>query len=54
MGNDGARAPTMGKFFKENWIWIVGPIVVVVVIVVVMFYLNRDVDDTTPFQYPLF
>ena len=40
------------KFLKENWIWIVAPVVTVLVVLAVLFYFTDQgpVDD---FTYPL-
>ena len=40
------------KFLKENWIWIVAPVVTVLIVVAALLYFtdNGKVDD---FTYPL-
>jgi flagellar basal body-associated protein FliL len=44
----------MGKFLKENWIWIVAPIVLVAVgVLVLVFFVGGD-EGTAPFTYALF
>jgi len=42
----------MLKFLRENWVWIVAPIVVVLVIIAVLALTNDD--PVSPFQYQLF
>ena len=44
----------MGRFLKENWIWIVAPIVVVAVAVILLLYFVGDNEATAPFTYALF
>jgi len=41
----------MGNFLRENWIWIVAPIVLVVVLVVAIVVWGGD--DASPFLYNL-
>ncbi len=43
----------MFKFLRENWVWIVAPIVVMAVLLVVAVWLSQDSDQVTPFVYPL-
>ena len=43
----------MSKFFRDNWIWIVAPIVVVLVAIVLFYWLSDD-PGVSPFQYPAF
>ena len=43
----------MGKFLRENWIWIVGPIVVVAILLFVFGWLFMDSDPNAPFIYNL-
>ncbi len=43
----------MGKFLKENWIWIVAPIVLVAVLLVVVAMMGGD-DEAAPFIYNIF
>jgi len=43
----------MLKFLRENWVWIVAPIVVLAVIVAALAIFGGD-DSVTPFVYPLF
>jgi hypothetical protein len=38
-------------FWRENWPWIVGPIVVAAVIVVIAMVVMGDGDDSSPFIY---
>ena len=40
----------MGAFLKENWIWIVAPIVVVIVAVAVIL-ITSEGNSTAPFVY---
>jgi hypothetical protein len=42
----------MGKFLRENWLWIVGPIVIVLVVLLVLAFAFSG-DDTAPFVYNL-
>jgi hypothetical protein len=42
----------MGKFFKENWIWILTPMVLIVGAVLVVAALRQSGDAT--FTYNLF
>ena len=44
----------MGRFIKENWIWIAAPIVLVSVAVVALLVLDGGGDQTAPFTYSLF
>jgi hypothetical protein len=43
----------MGKFFRENWAWIVAPIVVVIVLLVVLVFVFGG-DEASPFVYNIF
>lgn len=43
----------MGNFFRENWIWIVAPIVIVLALFAVIIIAGGG-DDTTPFIYNIF
>ena len=43
----------MADFFKENWIWIVAPIVVMAVLVLVAIFVAGD-GAVAPFEYALF
>ncbi len=43
----------MGKFLKENWIWIVAPIVLVAILLVVVAMLGSG-DESAPFIYNIF
>ena len=43
----------MGKFLRENWLWIVAPIVFVVILFIVIIMVN-DSDDASPFVYNIF
>jgi ABC-type dipeptide/oligopeptide/nickel transport system permease subunit len=42
----------MGSFLRENWIWIVAPIVLVLILVLAMVYLSAG--DDSPFAYNIF
>ena len=42
----------MGKFLRENWIWIAAPIVLVLVLVVALLLMSGD--DASPFVYNIF
>ena len=43
----------MGRFFRENWVWIVAPVVVVLVLILVIWYFTDD-PGVVPFQYQSF
>jgi hypothetical protein len=43
----------MGTFFRENWIWILAPIVIVLVLFGAILFLQGD-QDTSPFIYNIF
>jgi hypothetical protein len=43
----------MGNFLRENWIWIVAPIVIVLVLFVVFIAMSGD-DANSPFIYNIF
>jgi hypothetical protein len=43
----------MGNFLRENWIWIVAPIVIVLVLFVVFIAMSGD-DANLPFTYTIF
>lgn len=43
----------MGNFLRENWIWIVAPIVLVLILVVALLVLGGGGDDS-PFVYNIF
>ncbi len=43
----------MGKFLKENWIWIVAPIVLVLIFFVAII-MSQGSDETSPFVYNIF
>jgi hypothetical protein len=44
----------MVKFLRENWIWIVAPIVVVAVVLAVLAWFGGGSEDpVTPFVYPI-
>ncbi|MDA1265683.1 MAG: hypothetical protein O2816_11445 [Planctomycetota bacterium] len=40
------------KFLKENWIWIVAPVVTVLIVVAALLYFN-DKGPVDDFTYPL-
>ena len=42
----------MGSFLRENWIWIVAPIVLVMILVVVLLVMGGG--DDSPFVYNIF
>lgn len=42
-----------GGFLRENWLWIVGPIVFVVVLLVVLALFFSE-GDSSPFIYNIF
>lgn len=41
------------RFLRENWIWIVGPIVVVLVALIIFIKMTDD-GETSAFDYPIF
>jgi hypothetical protein len=43
----------MGKFFRENWAWIAGPIVIVLVVLLVLVVFFSG-DESSPFVYNIF
>ena len=43
----------MGSFFKENWIWILGPLVLILVAVGVLILMEGDYGNGE-FHYDLF
>ena len=44
----------MGKFLRENWIWIVVPIVVVLVgLLILIKFMSGDSGNASPFDYNL-
>lgn len=43
----------MGRFLRENWLWILAPIVLVVVLFVVLIMVQGG-DETSPFIYNIF
>jgi hypothetical protein len=43
----------MGRFLRENWIWIVAPIVIVLGLFVAII-LMQDSNDASPFIYNIF
>ena len=40
----------MGRFFRENWIWIVAPIVIALLLFAALFWLMGG-DESSPFNY---
>jgi len=42
----------MGKFLKENWIWIVAPVVTVLVVLAILLWMTSG-EPTDDFTYPL-
>lgn len=44
----------MGRFLRENWLWIVLPFVVVLAAMVILIYMAESGDSTAPFQYNVF
>jgi uncharacterized protein DUF5989 len=42
----------MGTFLRNNWLWIVAPIVLVFVLMVIVILLGGG-DDASPFVYNL-
>ena len=43
----------MGTFLRENWIWILAPIVIVLGLFGAILYFQTG-DDTSPFIYNIF
>ncbi len=43
----------MGRFLRDNWVWIIAPIVVVLVLICLIWYFTDDAG-VTPFQYQSF
>ena len=43
----------MGRFLRENWLWIVAPIVIVLVLMGVIVWLSESGEEA-PFIYPIF
>ena len=43
----------MGNFLRENWIWIVAPIVIVLILFVVLIAMSGG-DANSPFIYNIF
>jgi len=43
----------MGKFLRENWLWIVAPIVFVLILFIVIIVVNGQ-NDASPFVYNIF
>jgi ABC-type dipeptide/oligopeptide/nickel transport system permease subunit len=45
-------AGRVGTFLKENWVWIVAPVVVIALLLVIAIFVLGDGD--VPFEYALF
>ena len=43
----------MGKFLRENWLWIIAPIVFVLVLMGVIVWMTEG-DESAPFIYNIF
>jgi len=43
----------MGKFLRENWIWIVAPIVIVLGLFIAIILMQGS-DEASPFIYNIF
>ena len=43
----------MGKFLRENWVWVAAPIVVVAVLIALFYWLSDD-PGASPFIYQSF
>ena len=43
----------MGKFLRENWVWILAPIVIVLVLFLVIIF-TAGSEDASPFIYNIF
>lgn len=44
----------MGRFLKENWLWIVAPIVIVGVLLIAFAWWSGGSTDESPFIYNIF
>jgi len=44
----------MGRFLRENWLWIVLPFFVVLAAMVVLIVMAETGDSAAPFQYNVF
>ncbi|HJP03241.1 MAG TPA: hypothetical protein QF764_15875 [Planctomycetota bacterium] len=44
----------MGSFLRENWIWIVSPIVIVLLGLCWMIWMGGSGDGDTPFLYNIY
>jgi len=42
------------RYLRENWIWIVGPIVIVLLALFAFIKLTEDTSGTDAFDYPIF
>lgn len=43
----------MGKFLRENWLWILAPVVIVLALFLVLIFTSNS-DDASPFIYNIF
>ena len=43
----------MGKFFRENWLWILAPIVIVFALFLWIIFTSGS-EDASPFIYNIF
>jgi ABC-type dipeptide/oligopeptide/nickel transport system permease subunit len=41
----------MGRFLRENWIWIIAPIVIIAVLCLVIAWISTK-EQPKPIQYP--
>jgi hypothetical protein len=47
------RRTGAGRFLRENWLYVVAPILVVIVILIALYFLGGG-SDSSPFVYPIF
>ncbi len=43
----------MGNFFKENWVWILAPIVIVLLGILALFLFGDGGNEDQPFTYTI-
>jgi ABC-type dipeptide/oligopeptide/nickel transport system permease subunit len=41
------------RFLRENWVWLIAPVVVVVAVLLLFAFFGAD-DGVEPFVYPIF
>jgi hypothetical protein len=47
------RKIRIGRFLRENWIYVVAPILIVIVLLVALYLLGGG-SEAAPFVYPIF